>query len=338
MNRYRLIQGLTWLISLVLLVWVSRGLPLSSILKTVSELSFYQWFVWSLLNLLIILVYVQRWRCLSDAAGLDIDFSSLFMLRQAGQFISFITPGPQFGGEPFQVYWLWKKNLSSGTLALLSVALDRFYELWINFAILLLGLLIVMLSPALGLADWPSLAVAIILIIILLSCSAWFLLSHQQKLSVWIKRLAERWQHNPRLSRLESHWDELGKRIGSLFRNEKRALGTALALSLAGWAGMIIEIWLLLWFFDIAPGFTGLVLLLVAMRLAFLLPLPGGLGTLEAAVFWTFTGLGLPMTGAVAVIAMMRLRDIIVLGIGFLALVNLRDARLPEDITVGGKK
>lgn len=338
MNRYRLIQLLTWLISLLLLVWVLRGLPLTSILETVSGLSLWQWLGWSLLNLVIILVYVQRWRCLSVAAGLDIDFSSLFMLRQAGQLISFITPGPQFGGEPFQVYWLWKKNLSSGTLALLSVAIDRLYELWINFAILLLGLLILMLTPALGLADWPALATATILIIILLSCSVWFLVSHQEKLSSWIRKLAQRWQHNPRLSRLEGHWDEVGLHITNLFRNEKSSLLVALALSLAGWGGMILEIWLLLGFFELAPGFTGLVLLVVAMRLAFLLPLPGGLGTLEAGLFWAFSGLGLPMTGAVAMIAMIRLRDIVVLAIGCLALINLRDTRSSEYITVGGKE
>ncbi|MDX2493762.1 MAG: lysylphosphatidylglycerol synthase domain-containing protein, partial [Desulfuromusa sp.] len=171
MNRYRIFQSVNWLFSLLLALWILKSLPFTTILESVSGLSLSQWVLWSSLNLVIILVYVQRWRCLSVAAGLDIKFSLLFLLRQAGQLISFITPGPQFGGEPFQVYWLWKNFSSPGTLAILSVALDRFFELWINFAVLLLGIVILMLTPALGLTDWPALAMALALIILILSWS-----------------------------------------------------------------------------------------------------------------------------------------------------------------------
>lgn len=338
MNKFRLFQAVSWLFSVLLVVWILKSLPLTTIRVSVSGLSLSQWVLWSALNLVIILLYVQRWRYLSDVAGLNIKFNSLFMLRQAGQLISFITPGPQFGGEPFQVYWLWKKNSATGTLAVLSVALDRFFELWINFAVLLLGLVILMLTPALGLADWPVLALVIMLIILLLSWSGWLLISHQEKLSLWIKKLAQRWLQSPRLGCIDSHWDELGDRLRTIIHTQKCSLALALFLALLGWAGMIFEVWLLLQFFDINAGFTGLVFLMVAMRLAFLLPLPGGVGTLEAAMFWAFTGLGLPMAGAAAVIAMMRLRDTVVLLIGLFSLWRIHHAGPAEIITVGGKE
>ncbi len=338
MNRYRVIQALTWLCSLSLVVWILKSLPLATILESVSGLSLWQWGLWSFLNLAIILVYVQRWRCLSVAAGLDITFNHLFLLRQAGQLISFITPGPQFGGEPFQIYWLWKRFSSPGTLAILSVALDRFFELWINFAVLLLGIVILMVTPALGLADWSALAIALTLMIMILSWSGWFLVSHQEKISAWIKKLAQRWQHNPQLVRIDGHWDDIGTLLRRLIRSEKSSLSLALLLALLGWAGMIFEVWLLLSFFDIEPGFTALVLLVVAMRFAFLLPLPGGVGTLEAAMFWAFTGLGLPLTGAAAVIAMMRLRDSVVMLVGLFALRRIHQVGPAEVIPVGGKE
>jgi uncharacterized protein (TIRG00374 family) len=338
MNKYRIVQALTWLFSLALVLWILKSLPLTTILVSVSSLSLSQWLLWSVLNLLIILVYVQRWRCLSVAAGLDIKVNHLFLLRQAGQLISFMTPGPQFGGEPFQIYWLWKKFSASWTLAILSVALDRFFELWINFAVLLLGIVILMLTPALGLTDWPAMAMALALIILVLSWSGWFLISHQEKVSLWIKKLALPWQHNPQIAHINHHWDDLGARLRRLIRSEKSPLTLALLLSLLGWTGMIFEVWLLLKFFAIEPGFTALVLLVVAMRLAFLLPLPGGVGTLEAAMFWSFTGLGLPLTGAAAVIAMMRLRDIVVLLIGFFALRRIHQIGPAEVIPVGGKE
>src|SRR5690606_41055301 len=49
----------------------------------------------------------------------------------------FITPGPQFGGEPFQLYWLWKRCSLPLYKGFLALALDRFIELSVNFAILL---------------------------------------------------------------------------------------------------------------------------------------------------------------------------------------------------------
>lgn len=338
MNRYRLVQALTWLVSLALIFWIGKSLPLATILDSVAGLSLTQWIFWSVLNLVIILVYVERWRCLCRAAGVKIRFSHLFLLRQAGQLISFITPGPQFGGEPFQIYWLWKKFSIPGALAILSIALDRFFELWINFAILLLGLVILMLTPALGLTDWSVPAMALALMFLLLTASAWLLISQQEKISGGIKKLAGRWQHNPRLAHIDSHWDDLGARLRSLIRAKKPALILALLLSLLGWAGMLVEVWLLLSFFAIESNFTTLVLLMVAMRLAFLLPLPGGIGTLEVAIFWAFSALGLPLTAAAAVIAMMRLRDIVVLLVGLFSLGRIHQAGPAEVIPVGGKE
>lgn len=280
----------------------------------------WQWLLWIILNIAIILVYVQRWLTLARPAGINIDFSQLFMVRQAGQAVSFITPGPQFGGEPLQVVWLWKTYNNPGDRAILAVALDRFYELWINFAVLFIGILVLLLTPAVQLTDWNHIALALIVIILLLTFLGWFLLFQGGRISGWMKRLASRWQDHQHLSRLDAHWESFSTRLSGLIRNHRVALSIGLLLSILGWAGMIAELWLLLHFFAIETSLTGFVLLFVAMRLAFLLPLPGGIGTLEAAVFWVFTGLNLPETGAVALIAMMRLRDAVVLSVGLLAL------------------
>jgi uncharacterized membrane protein YbhN (UPF0104 family) len=51
-----------------------------------------------------------------------------------------------------------------------------------------------------------------------------------------------------------------------------------------------------------------------------LLPLPGGIGTVEASVLWSFNTLGLPASAAIGLIALMRLRDAIMLLAGLLSL------------------
>lgn len=47
-----------------------------------------------------------------------------------------------------------------------------------------------------------------------------------------------------------------------------------------------------------------------------LLPVPGGIGTIEASLLWSFQYLGFPASAAVGLIALIRLRDALVLLIG----------------------
>jgi len=59
------------------------------------------------------------------------------------------------------------------------------------------------------------------------------------------------------------------------------------------------------------------------MRLAFLLPLPGGIGSVEAALFWAFQMLGLQLSMAAGVVVLMRVRDLSLLLSGVLVLPAL---------------
>ena len=320
MRRYSVFHQVTWVIAISLAAWVFSRLPLTSIIQSAAELSLLQWLSWIVLNIVIIMIYVQRWLCLARPVGISINFRQMFMVRQAGQAVSFITPGPQFGGEPLQVVWLWKTYANPGDQALLAVALDRFYELWINFAVLFIGILVLLMTPTVQLTDWGYIALVLISVILLLTFLGWFLLFQGQRISGWLKRLASRWQDHQYLSRLDVHWEGMNTRLSEIVRHHRVSLCLALLLSILGWTGMIAELWLLLQFFNIETSISDFVLLFVAMRLAFLLPLPGGIGTLEAAVLWVFTGLDLPETGAVALLAMMRLRDVVVLTVGLFTL------------------
>jgi glycosyltransferase 2 family protein len=324
MPHYKIVQSLIWLFALAMAGLVLSRLPVSSITQTLSGLSLLQWAGWIILNLVIIYLYVTRWAVLIKPQGLPVNFYQLLLIRQAGQAISFVTPGPQFGGEPMQVYWLWKKYSCPGHSALLAVALDRFYELWINFTVLLFGILILLTGPAVNYANWTGIGIVLLTLIIALSLLGWMMLRQRGRVSTWIRRLASRWENNRRLMDLDTHWNTLTDELELFVANNNQVLILAFVISLMGWTGMIMEVWLLLSFFDLSLGFSDFIFLLVTMRLAFLLPLPGGIGTLEAALFWAFLILKLPATAAVGLIALMRLRDAVILGAGILSLRTMR--------------
>ncbi|MDO8343950.1 MAG: lysylphosphatidylglycerol synthase transmembrane domain-containing protein [Cellvibrio sp.] len=331
MRRAKLVTLLLRLIALGLAAWTLAQLPLADITNSISSLSTLQWFFWLGLNALIIFVLGLRWQLLTQALAVPVNLLKLLLIRQAGQAVSFITPGPQFGGEPLQIYWLYKYGLPLRK-ALLSLGLDRFFELWVNFSVMLLAVLLLLTgigdnnssnnigndSNAVG--DWQTALAPLLIFLGLMFSLAWILVRQPQWINNRLERVAARWQHNHRLSGINQHWQSLGDDLRTALRTQKIRLLLAILLSMLGWVGLLGELYLILHFVGIEANLYSFLIILVAMRMALLLPMPGGVGTLEASVLWSFHTLNLPASAALGLIALMRVRDAIVLLIGLACL------------------
>ncbi|WP_347989067.1 lysylphosphatidylglycerol synthase transmembrane domain-containing protein [Methylomonas sp. AM2-LC] len=324
MNGLKVVSVLLRLIALLLVGWILSQLPVELIVKFIGSLSFWQWFVWLGINLLIMILATQRWQLLITLMSSPVRFFALLMIRQAGQLISFITPGPQFGGEPLQIYWLWKREQLPLDCSVLALGLDRFYELWINFSMLVLGVLLLLASPMAEVGNWQEVLLIVITLLSILSVLGGLILRQPERAFRWVTRLVQRWQHHPSLKQIETQCQQLTGNINTVFVERKALLLQALLLSLCGWLALIGELWLLLGFVNINLDFSAFLIILMSIRLAFLLPLPGGIGTLEAALFWAFHYLQLPTETVVSLIALMRLRDALVLLLGLWCLQCLR--------------
>lgn len=317
MTKAKLLIALLWVAALLLAGWTLSQLPFSEILNSLENLHPRDYLLLFGANLAIILVFNWRWSILSTAIQAPVNFFQLLLIRQAGQTVSFITPGPQFGGEPLQIFWLWRNTQLPLHKALLSLGLDRFYELWVNFSVLVLGVLLLLTSSANTTADWSTILGALVVVLVLLTLFGTLVFKQPQWLAHRFNKITHSWQAHRYLSHIKTQWNLLGDDLRTCLQHQRKHLFSAALLSALGWAGLIAELQLILWLTDILLPLTGFLLLFVALRLALLLPLPGGIGTMEAAVFWTFHYLNLPMESALAVIALMRLRDLVVLMFGF---------------------
>ena len=334
MQRATLFTLLLWLIALSLGAWTLAQLPLAELFTSISSLNPAQWIFWLGLNGLIILLLGLRWQLLTRALAAPIKLLKLLAIRQAGQAVSFITPGPQFGGEPLQVYWLYKYGMPLRK-ALLALGLDRFFELWVNFSVLLLAVLLLLAgvgnnnTATNSIGDWQTMLVPLLIFLGLMVSLAWVLITQPQWINDRLERIAARWQHNHRLSNINQHWQSLGDDLRLALRTQKLRFLLAILLSLLGWAGLLGELLLILHFVGIEADLHSFLLILVAMRMALLLPMPGGVGTLEAAVLWSFHSLNLPASAALGLIALMRVRDALVLLIGLACLRASNSANAP---------
>ena len=313
-----------------LIVWAAAGslvfltvreLPIAEMGLKLAEISPSAWFILFIINVAILFLAAARWKVLANIFNAELSLVDLFKIRQAGSTISFVTPGPQFGGEPLQVYWLHQKYDVPIDIALTTLGSDRLLETIINLLILVIGLALIIgsgldadFSKAL-LVTSITLAILIILTLLILKKPRWlarifgFLFSRFSKKSSYLENYHQMWKAIDRL------FTQIKKNRSSVF--------LASMLGLAGWFLLILELYFMMKVLDLSPSLYDIIFVMVGIRLALLMPIPGGVGTIEASLLWSFSILNLAAAGAGGLIALSRFRDVIILIVGMVFLSDL---------------
>lgn len=322
----RLLLRLLWpALLLALLAWALSRAPLGEIAATLRTARGDLLLALLGLNVVIFALTAARWWIIVRAEARAVPFGVLLRVRLAAFALSYFTPGPQVGGEPLQVIALrrYGVTLSRATAA---VVLDKLLEFLANFLFLGIGLMAILQSglleltvhralPLLALLLWPAVHLALLYLAI-------------HPLSALARPFARRVKrHSPagRALRLIM----VSEMLAGLFcRRHPRALLAALGVSLLAWVGMAVEYQLMAWTLRLAlqpaQALSGLTL----ARLAFLAPLPGGLGALEASQVMAMTALGLPAAAGLSLSLLMRARDLLLGGLGLL-LAGMDHERTP---------
>jgi len=327
MTRWRYLTLLLWLLALALAGWTLWQLPLSDISAQLRRLSWQDWLLWPLVNVALLYLAVKRWQLLGQAVRAPLSLTTLFRMRQAGSAVSFLTPGPHFGGEPLQLYWLSRHCGTPLHRAVAMLGLDRFVETSTNLAVLLAGVLLLLGTAILPIDEWLQVSGILAGVLCLMLLVAVLVLRHPDWLARRFRPLAQRWIASEAADRGESGWRALVDLLQGALAKQRPRLWLALLLSLAGWLVLLFELVLLLHFLGLSPSPSDIVLIVVGIRLAMLLPVPGGIGTIEASLLWSFRFLGLPVSAAVGLIALIRLRDALVLLIGLACLWSFHRPR-----------
>jgi len=124
-------------------------------------------------------------------------------------------------------------------------------------------------------------------------------------------------------SRLYTTLGESEAQSTALCRDHPRILLLAVAVSGVSWVAMIGEFWLMTAVLGLEMTLPQAVTAMVAARVAILLPLPAGLGALEASQALAMRGLGLSPAAGVSLSLLIRARDVLLglLGLGLAGLL-----------------
>lgn len=306
-----------------LLAWTFARVRWEQVWLSLRSLRLWQVALWMLLNFGILSLLNLRWWFLLRIQGVKVPFFSLCLYRLAGFGLSYLTPGPQFGGEGWLVILLRRRHGVAVVEGSISVAMDKLIELLANFSFLAIGLLV---SLQVGIPQ-TILSTSLTLPLMALLSLPFLLFGLLARGVLPASWLAKRWQQPPPfLTKALQVLSDAEQRSAGLIRQGLWQLIGLYLYSLGIWLVMVGEFWLMLHFFGIEASFRQTVFALTAARLAFLTPLPGGLGALEAAQVTALQVLGFGTSVGLSLSLLQRARDLLLasLGIAFGSLLHLR--------------
>jgi glycosyltransferase 2 family protein len=312
-----------WLVRLLPVVilgllvwWAAYHAPLVEIWSSIRGLQVWQITLLLGVNILLYVLVTLRWWIIVRADAGDVPFLPLLGVRVSVFAVSYFTLGPQVGGEPLQILSLQRKYGLTFTRATASVLMDKILEFLVDFMLLPLGLSAIFKAGVLAetgsIFSWEL--AGLFLLVFWPPIHILLLYHHRYPITALVRTIPfiSRKAKFPRFLHA-AEW-----LAGDFCRRHLPSLMGALGVSLLAGAGMVSEYALMASFLGINLPFWRTVAGWAAGWLSFLMPLPGGLGALEASQVFTLGRFGVHNATAVSMILLMRGRDLLIGGIGLL--------------------
>lgn len=302
-------------LTLVVLLYIAlRNVPLDEIWATIRGLQVWQLAAILGLSIFIYALITLRWWIIVRAENKHIPYFPLLLVRIAVFGVSYFTLGPHVGGEPLQVFYLQRNYKLTFAHATASVIMDKLLELLANFFLLAVGLTAILQAGILstsGSRSWLGL-------IGLLALCMWppihiiFLYRRKYLVSALLRNIPLI-KKDSKPMRFIAASERLA---GAFCRRHLSSLLSATAVSILAGVGMVGEFALIINVLGIELSSWQTIAAWTAGWLALLVPLPGGLGALEASEVFALGIFGISATLAIGVTLVMRGRDLLIGGIG----------------------
>ncbi len=313
----RLQSFILWALAFLLFWLALRDIDWRAVSAVLAELTLIQIGVLFLVNAIIVVLLGVRWWLILRAQGYRFPLIRASSYRLAAFGISYFTPGPHFGGEPLQVFMAVKREGVPASAATASVALDKLLELTSNFAFLVFGVAIMFNGGLIDNRSGPlGMAFATSLLILPLAYLV-ILVEGKRPLTSMLDRQSRKFtgpesgESAGWVVRIKGLIRSAESETADFVRYHKFTFFAAVLLSGVVWVALVLEFMLLVRFLGLALGFRQVISVITAARLAILLPMPGGLGTLEAAIILVTEAMGQGAAAGAGLSLLIRVRDII---------------------------
>jgi uncharacterized protein (TIRG00374 family) len=314
----------TWLLRLfwivligALLWWGLRNVSLKEILDTLRLLKLWEIGALLVLNAIIFIIITLRWWLIVRAEAPNIPFWPLFRYRLTVFGVSYLSPGPQVGGEPLQILYLQRNHGLSFPRATSTVIMDKLIEYLTNFVLLIPGLYAIVRTGIQIKGETFTTSTLIPLVISALIPVVYIFLLYRgiYPAGLILPRVFRKLKRNPKWVRLAIVSERLA---GQFTRRHLRSLLASSGVSLLFWVPNIAVYVLMLESLHIHLTAWQVLTALTFSWLAYLSPVTAGLGALEAGQVFALGAMGYSAGIAISLVLLIRARDLFNAGLGLL--------------------
>jgi glycosyltransferase 2 family protein len=299
-----------------LLWWAFHKAPLAEIWTAIHQLQGWEIAVILALNGFFYVVAALRWWIIIRADNKKIPYFPLLGVRVSVFGVSYFTLGPQVGGEPLQVLALQRRYGLTYTHATATVLMDKLLEFMVDFFLLAVGLTAILRVGVLAESRLQFSGDLLLLAFLVFWPPIHLLLLYKRHypLSGLVRRLPFVNKKSKPLRFLRA----AEKLAGRFCQRHPSRLLAASACSLVAGAGMLLDYALMTSFLNIRLPFWQMTAGWMMGWISLIMPLPGGLGALEASQVFTLGTFGYSAAAALSLTLLMRGRDMLIGGLGLL--------------------
>ncbi len=266
------------------------------------------------------LVLTWRWQAVLQSRGYDdISFWSLNVYRLGGAAVSFLTPTAKMGGEPVRALILYKDSDLDFDTSLSTVVIDKTIELTSSGLFFIIGLIAALITYSLT-ASVRNTFIGIIAFLTILIGGFFIRVFNGKNFFSWLFSSMQ-------LDRVESlqgvleKVKEVEQLVVEFYERDKKGLIYAVLISLISWIGMFFEYYFIGQIVGVNLSLLQVFFVFTFVGLAYLIPVPMAVGTLEAGQVSLFSVIGLGSAKGLGVSLVVRAKDMLVSAVGIGCLV-----------------
>ena len=329
-------RHILWLVAPIFLWWALRNVRWEDVAVALSRLGPAQIGILILVNGVVVVTFSgQLWMILGSQAH-PLPFLSVVRYWLAGFAVGYFTPAAQIGSGALQIYLLRQRNAIPLSTATAAVVLGEVVERVGRATFLLLGIIALLQLPIFSnqtnelLSGVALGSLALPVGYLIAARRGW------RPLFTILSLLPAKLACGPSYTKLLKVIAQIEIQVSDFCRNKPKVMAIGVSLSLLSWAFISLETWLAAFFLGYSLRPIEVLAVVTAAQIAFLTPLPGGLGAMEASLVAAFLALGYPSAAAVSFALLIRLRDLTLGGLGLWRGAGWHSVRLREADHISG--
>ncbi|MBN2053039.1 flippase-like domain-containing protein [Candidatus Woesearchaeota archaeon] len=295
-------------LAVALLLFVILKYPFKEVLSTFSNITPRLLIAYLAVSFTIMFLFAVRWNYVMKSLGLKLTLWESFSFRLIDYGLTYITPSGKAGGEPIRAALLTRKGISFKE-GLANVTTDKTIELSVSIGFFVMGLLLLALGHPLPIL----LRIFLVVLCTLLIFLVWKFYSRILRGKSVFNALFRvfRLHKIKSLAKYEQSIIDFEKPIIKFYNEKRKAFFIALGLSFLSLMMSLVEFKLVLLMLGIDAPLGVVFMVLSVVGIAFMVPVPMGLGSLEAFQAALFSVLKIGSASGIGLAMITRARDMI---------------------------